>query len=149
MPFHRFSFSFERNEISLQMGEYDFEQEGETLSDTYHLESMTMHENYNPRTFENDIALLKTDRPVQINKSIYPICLPPRTEQFTRRRAYVIGWGTIYFGGPTSSTVQEVNVEVWDNSQCAANYGKLNRQVTNTMLCAGADDKDACQVREK
>ena len=70
--------------------------------------------------------------------SVWPICLPPPTEDFTNRRAFVIGervrwkwetpiksklsemyktypssspnlgWGTIYFGGPVSPTLQEV-----------------------------------------
>ena len=55
------------------------------------------------------------------------------------------GWGTIYFGGPTSSNVQEVNVRIWDNAECALNYGQLNRKVTDTMLCAGERGRDACQ----
>ena len=58
-----------------------------------------------------------------------------------------IGWGTIYFGGPTSSVLQEVNVRVWDNKQCATNYGRLNRKITDTMMCAGERGRDACQVR--
>ena len=58
----------------------------------------------------------------------------------------LLGWGTIYFGGPTSSVLQEVNVRVWNNTQCAENYGRLNRKVTNSMLCAGERGRDACQV---
>lgn len=57
-----------------------------------------------------------------------------------------VGWGTIYFGGPTSSVLQEVNVRVWDNKQCATNYGRLNRKITDTMMCAGERGRDACQV---
>ncbi len=56
------------------------------------------------------------------------------------------GWGTIYFGGPTSTTVQEVNVRVWDNSECSTNYKKLSRDVVGSMLCAGEMGNDACQV---
>ena len=60
------------------------------------------------------------------------------------------GWGTIYFGGPTSQFLQEVNVGIWRNSDCANNYGKLDRKVLDTMLCAGDNTgKDACQVSEK
>jgi hypothetical protein len=39
-----------------------------------------------------------------------------------------------------------VNVRVWDNSECAANYKKLSRDVISTMLCAGEMGNDACQV---
>ena len=37
-------------------------------------------------------------------------------------------------------------MRVWDNADCATNYGRLGREVKNTMLCAGEDGKDACQV---
>ncbi len=56
------------------------------------------------------------------------------------------GRGTIYFGGPSATKLQEVNVRVWDNSLCDANYQKLRRRVIDTMMCAGEDEKDACQV---
>ena len=56
-----------------------------------------------------------------------------------------LGWGTIYFGGPTSDTLQEVNVRVWDNQECANNYKQLGRDVLDTMLCAGETNRDSCQ----
>ena len=40
-----------------------------------------------------------------------------------------------------SSTLQEVNVRVWENSQCAANYAQLDRRVLGTMLCAGETNR--------
>ena len=66
---------------------------------------------------------------------------------FFNFRAKVAGWGTIYFGGPTSSRLQEVEVGIWRNSDCDRNYGRLDRNVLDTMLCAGdTTGKDACQV---
>ena len=44
-----------------------------------------------------------------------------------------------------ASNVQEVNVRIWENAECALNYGTLNRKVTDTMLCAGERGRDACQ----
>ena len=41
--------------------------------------------------------------------------------------------------------MQEVNVRIWENAECALNYGTLNRKVTDTMLCAGERGRDACQ----
>jgi len=84
-------------------------------------------------------------RPVPFSRSVYPICLPESGKNFTNTRAFVIGWGTIYFGGPTSNILQEVNLRVWSNQQCATNYNRLNRKVTDTMLCAGERQRDACQ----
>lgn len=57
-----------------------------------------------------------------------------------------LGWGTIYFGGAVSDTLQEANIQVWDTELCRANYADLNRVVTDNMICAGDVGKDACQV---
>ena len=58
-----------------------------------------------------------------------------------------IGWGTIYFGGPTSSTLQEVNVRVWEHDTCVTNYKTLDRDVLDTMMCAGETNRDSTRVR--
>ena len=78
-------------DIKIRVGEYDFDQQGETADVTFDLEAMRMHEGYNAKTYENDIAVLKLNRPVAFTKSVYPICFPTRTEKFTNRRAYVVG----------------------------------------------------------
>jgi len=136
---------FKQEDILVKLGEYDFETEGETGDQTFTVQSMKNHEDYNDVTFENDIAIIKLDRPAILSNSVWPICLPPASERFTNRRAFVIGWGTIYFGGPVSSTLQEVNVRVWEPSECKKNYATLDRNVLDTMLCAGETNRDSCQ----
>ena len=124
IPYYRFS----QNQIRVRLGEYDFETEGETEAQTFNLQSMKMHEQYNPQTFENDIAILKLDRNAVFSKSVQPACLPVQPNfDYTNTRATVTGWGTIYFGGPSSNILQEVSIPIWRNSECAKNYGKLNR----------------------
>jgi len=137
---------FSQSQISVRLGEYDFTTQGETGEQTYTLSGMKMHENYDPKTFENDIAILKLSQDAQFTQSVQPACLPIGDSDYNNVKATVAGWGTIYFGGPTSQFLQEVNVGIWKNSDCATNYGKLNRKVLNTMLCAGDNTgKDACQ----
>jgi len=136
---------FKQSDIQVKLGEYDFNQAGETEDQTFNVAQMKMHENYNDVTYENDIAIIKLDRPATRSKSVWPTCLPPRAERYTNRRAFVIGWGTIYFGGPTSSTLQEVNVRVWEPEDCKKNYATLDRDVLDTMLCAGETNRDSCQ----
>ena len=48
-----------------------------------------------------------------------------------------------------SSTLQEVNVRVWEPSECKKNYATLDRNVLDTMLCAGETNRDSCQVISK
>jgi len=75
----------------VRLGEYDFDQEGETKDQTFTLASMKIHERYDDVTFENDIAILKLNGVATRSESVWPICLPPPNEQFTNRRAFVIG----------------------------------------------------------
>merc|ERR1712183_248439 len=128
---------FRKEDILVRLGEYDFSQTGETGDETFSVAAMKLH--------ENDIAVIRLDRAATFSKSIWPICLPAPSTQFTNNRAFVIGWGTIYSAGPVSNTLQEVNVRVWENSECAQNYATLSRVVTDTMLCAGETNKDSCQ----
>jgi len=137
---------FTQDQISVRLGEYDFTTQGETGEQTYKLSWMKMHENYDPKTFENDIAILKLNQDAKFTQSVQPACLPVNDLEYNGVKATVAGWGTIYFGGPTSQFLQEVNVGIWRNSDCANNYGKLDRKVLDTMLCAGDNTgKDACQ----
>ena len=129
------------------MGEYKFD-DNDGDEDTFNLAWMKMHANYNAKTFENDIAILKLDRKVTFSDSIKAACLPFADVDYVDKQATVAGWGTIYFGGPTSQQLLEVDVGIWKNSDCANNYRRLNRNVLDTMMCAGdaTGGGDACQV---
>jgi hypothetical protein len=56
------------DQIKVKVGEYNFNEAGETLDSTYSLAAMTYHESYNTKTYENDIAVLKLDRPVTFSR---------------------------------------------------------------------------------
>ena len=113
---------FRKEDILVRLGEYDFSQTGETGDETFSVAAMKLHENYDSVSYENDIAVIRLDRAATFSKSIWPICLPEPTTQFTNNRAFVIGWGTIYSAGPVSNTLQEVNV------RSATNISKIFSQ---------------------
>ena len=74
----------------VKLGEYDLEKEGETQDQMFTVQSMTNHENYNDVTYENDIAIIKLDRPAILSDSVWPIGLPPASERFTNRRVLLL-----------------------------------------------------------
>ncbi|CAD5115134.1 DgyrCDS4138 [Dimorphilus gyrociliatus] len=49
-----------------------------TFINIFHAKKIWIHEHYNPKTFENDIVLLRVDTKINFNKKIQPICLPER-----------------------------------------------------------------------
>lgn len=82
---------FRKEDILVRLGEYDFNQTGETGDETFSVAAMKLHENYDSVRNENDIAVIRLDRPATFSKSIWPICLPDTSNQFTNDEAFVIG----------------------------------------------------------
>lgn len=56
------------------------------------------HQQFNPLTFENDLALLKFYEPVEFQPNIIPVCLPESDQDFIGRKAFITGWGRLSSG---------------------------------------------------
>lgn len=81
-----------KDDFNLTLGEYRFDQEGETLAQKrIGVRNLKMHENYDTRSFKNDIALIRLVRKVKFTRSVYPTCLPTKGKYYTDTRAFVIG----------------------------------------------------------
>ncbi|XP_044584591.1 proclotting enzyme-like isoform X2 [Cotesia glomerata] len=130
--------------IIVRLGEYDFSRPDETRSMDFRVVDVKIHENFNPSSYENDIAILKINRPTIFNNYIWPICLPPEGTSFENKNAIVIGWGSQYYAGPQSSILMEVPVPVWPKHRCAH---ALAQRLPDTIICAGGYEggRDSCQ----
>lgn len=103
-----------------------------------------VHKDYNPVTFEHDIALLKLKTPVGKGKRIAlagaQVTIPSGTF------ATVSGWGAVTAYGPMVDRLLRAKIPVVDNSECsqAESYGDA---IKSGMLCAGKREGglDACQ----
>ena len=94
-----FYLRFTKDKVKVTLGEYSFDQEGETsVQKKIGIRSWKNHERYNDKTFENDIALIRLERKVEFTKSVYPICLPPKEKTYTDTRAFVVGKLHSYYG---------------------------------------------------
>ena len=58
-----------------------------------------VNENYNPATYQNDIALLELSEEVVYRQHIVPVCLPSKGDNFTGKTATVTGWGRTQVSG--------------------------------------------------
>ena len=103
-----------------------------------------MHPDYNTRTSENDIALLKLEGEFHCHKrELFPACLPRKTSYAGWHKGLVTGWGTTTEGGQVSDIVRKARVPIMSDAVCSQAYrGQLYPDV---MLCAGKDGIDACQ----
>ncbi|KAM4563762.1 suppressor of tumorigenicity 14 protein homolog [Odontesthes bonariensis] len=103
------------------------------------------HRDYNPHTYDNDIALMELDDAVELNQYIWPICLPSSTYDFPAgQEAWITGWGTTSEGGVKASVLQKAAVRIINSTVC---NDLMTDEVTDRMLCAGVlkGGVDACQ----
>lgn len=103
------------------------------------------HEGYVLATYENDIAIVKMDKPTTFNTYVWPICLPPVGESFENEIALVAGWGQQYYAGPTSEVLLQVEVPVWPHKKCVDAFVQ---KITDDNICAAGYEggKDSCLV---
>lgn len=81
------------------VGEYDLTGDVENLKPIQKpVKRMIVHRNYNPTTFENDIALMELESPFDVQPHVVPICLPEPGEEFVGQVAHVAGWGKLSYG---------------------------------------------------
>lgn len=83
------------------MGEYDLATDEEEYPYVERkVQIVASHPQFDSRTFEYDLALLRFYDPVRFQPNIIPICLPPPEPQtdYVGQTAYVTGWGRLYEG---------------------------------------------------
>lgn len=86
-------------QIRIRVGEYDFA----TMAEPFPYIERTakkkvVHPKYNFYTYENDLALVQLDQPIQFPPHVAPICLPPDNIELLGRNATVTGWGRLNEG---------------------------------------------------
>ena len=107
------------------------------------MQKMLRHPAYNHYSLVNDIALFRLEEPV--NTQIYnPVCLPPRSQDYTGKTGWVLGWGRTSESGEQATVLQELELQVVDDGTC---YDKMKGQTyAEEQLCAGGEEgKDGCQ----
>ncbi|XP_015524395.2 proclotting enzyme [Neodiprion lecontei] len=137
-------FQFKAREIKVRLGEYDFRRQDETRALDFRVTEIRQHLDFDPSTYEHDIAIVKMHRPTTFSSYIWPICLPPVGVTFENKSGIVIGWGTQFFGGPASSVLMEVAVPIWPQKKCVRTF---TQRIPDTAMCAAAFEggRDSCQ----
>ncbi|GBL77171.1 Serine proteinase stubble [Araneus ventricosus] len=110
---------------------------------------MVVHRHYNAQTFENDLALLEMEAPVEFLPYVVPICLPHRNEDFTGKMAFVTGWGKLTAGGDVPNILQEVQVPIVSNGECQRMFYQAghHKAIRSNFVCAGytSGGQDSCE----
>ncbi|CAL8361869.1 unnamed protein product [Merluccius merluccius] len=118
------------------------------LPPPYEVDKILLNENYNNKTNDQDIALLKLTAPVDFSDSVAPACLPGFDQRFLHgTECWTSGFGTTEEGAADASRdLMEVSVDIIDRRVC--NSSKVySGRVSKNMICAGDlnGGRDSCQ----
>ena len=109
-----------------------------------------VHEAWDRKSNDNDIALYKTDRPIRYKIAeesgkflVNSICLP--RESYTDPDfATVAGWGRVAANKQYMTALQKAIVPKFNLIDCLNNY---QEKITDKVICyGGGGDKDSCDV---
>ncbi|MCI4387877.1 hypothetical protein PGIGA_G00079080 [Pangasianodon gigas] len=119
-----------------------------STTDSVPVKNIIIHREYNPRTYQNDIALIQLEELayqkecLTPNPAVRPVCVPWSTEQFPPGHTCTIsGWGRNKQG-------DSVNILKWANVSlipyCRSYY---KERFFDGMMCAGdlEGNVDSCQ----
>jgi len=129
------------NGLNVVAGDHNLKMD-EGTEQVLNVKSIKMHPDYNSRTQENDICLVELHEPLTMNEYVSAAILPEQNQEFSGT-ATVSGWGDLHQGGPSSDTLQAVDVPIVTDDVCREAYGKDD--IKDSMMCAGEKGKDSCQ----
>ncbi|XP_061073373.1 mannan-binding lectin serine protease 1 isoform X1 [Conger conger] len=127
------------------------------------VESVFLHPGFDPRNYNNDIALVKLSQPVPLSRLAMPVCLPPPGQDgslpLPHTLGLVAGWGISNPNvstddpapsdlGERSDVLQYVKLPVVEQEECRSSYASRYRKynITENMFCAGFFEggRDTC-----
>ncbi|KAG5885759.1 hypothetical protein JTB14_031196 [Gonioctena quinquepunctata] len=128
--------------LSIRAGTSTWSNNGESVPISYHI----VHQIYDDKTRNNDIALLHLARPLTNDVARAAVLPVAGQEVATGASVTITGWGSLREDedGPLL-ILQEVDVPAISRDECRELYSV--RQITTHMFCAGdvkVGGKDAC-----
>lgn len=117
------------------------------------VDKITPHEQFDPWTLKNDIALIRTVKEIKFNDQIQPIALP--NEDADNGKPLIIsGWGK-NGAGTRPDILQYIEVQTLDRSECETYFNSANSlfdddfgsfYIYSTNVCAiGKNKQSTCE----
>ncbi|XP_065171967.1 chymotrypsin-like elastase family member 2A [Atheta coriaria] len=106
------------------------------------IEKTVLHPEYEPLTYNNNVALIKLNVSVQFNDFIQPIKLP-KASDFLQANipVWVSGWGKTTNDGSISNVLHYVQLTTITDEKCAESHKILD----NVVCCDGTSLQSICQ----
>ncbi|XP_029429061.1 transmembrane protease serine 5 [Rhinatrema bivittatum] len=102
------------------------------------LEKIIYHPNFNERSHDYDIAVMKLKSPLRFSDSRQAVCLPPYKENLRGgMQCWITGWGHMKaHNAQVPETLRETAVPLMSTKKCNGSY-LYDGKITPRMLCAG------------
>ncbi|GAB0093216.1 Peptidase S1 domain-containing protein [Sergentomyia squamirostris] len=125
-----------RKRLYVRLGEHNLEVKDGTEVE-YRVEFAIKHPEYNKKTVDNDVAMLKLPREMIPSAFIGFACLPDKHQKLpVGAQCTIIGWGKRRDQDDAGTTVlHEAEVPIITNEECKAVYHDYT--ITKNMFCAG------------
>ncbi|XP_071567331.1 chymotrypsin-1 [Temnothorax nylanderi] len=99
--------------------------------DVYDVASVSVNKDYDDYLLINDVALVHLKNPINYNTRVQPIKLSTNDSNVEGKPCTLSGWGTTRVGGNTPNNLQEIELVVYPQKECA----RVQQRVKNTHIC--------------
>merc|ERR1712168_1282510 len=115
-----------KNDFTVRVGEWHQNSNDGTEKD-FAISEIHIHENYDPISVSNDIALIKLAKPVDFSSDYAgPACLPPAGKDYRGSQNCILsGWGYVNLNPRTiANRLQMVTGRIWGKEELLKKWGK-------------------------
>jgi len=137
-----------KSRVEIVLGSYNKSDTTEPSREERKVGEWWPHPDFNRRTFNNDIGIIRLNRKVDFDRFIRPVCIAEANARsdYVDEYGIVTGWGRQDENGAPSDVLREVRVPIMSNADCKTKKYKP-KEITPNMMCAGYDAGkiDACQ----
>ncbi|CAK1591243.1 unnamed protein product [Parnassius mnemosyne] len=130
-------------ELGVVVGEHNVNVADSPATEVFRVININIHPQYTEANYDYDVSILTVEREIVFSDRVGPVCLPFKflTNDFTGAKVTVLGWGTLFPGGPTSAVLRKVDVDVISQPACRRSVPS----VTPRQMCTYTPGKDSCQ----
>lgn len=131
------------SQTALIVGEHNVNTGDSPATRAYRVSNLVRHPSFTTSNYDYDIAILTTSENIVFSERVGPACMPFKfvNNEMTGAKLTILGWGTLFPGGPTSDVLRKVDVDVISQNSCRARVPS----VTPRQICTLTPGKDACQ----
>ena len=126
------------NEVVIEVGRTSFS--GQTTNTKkYSIRKIIVHPDFVHPEPKYNIAILKTDKPIEFSSYVHPICLTDDMSKFNKSQYGVAPAFTYLVENRTEDVIKTVYLPIiYDNAVCIEQSPNYSKVITENNFCAGS-----------